>query len=88
MNRFSLDDATDPSAPRWQGLRLPVRLRVTAAIASLRATGTLRRADIERIGEVTERTAATDITEIRKRCPGLVRYDKNRKAYVLKASAK
>lgn len=67
----------DPMA----GLRLQVRHRLHAAIRHLQSTGSLNRADIVRIGEVSIPQASSDINEIKKRFPGLMAYDPSRKCY-------
>ena len=81
-------DPTDPNAPTWKGLRLAVRRRLAGAVAHLIATGKLGRADIQRIGEISVPQASLDLKMIRRRCRGLMTYDKTRKAYVLKTSKK
>lgn len=68
----------------WHGLRIQVRQRLAAAVAHLHATGQLRRADIQRFGEVSTPQASADINLIKKRMPGLLKYDKSQKCYRLK----
>ena len=45
--------------------------------------GHLRRADIVRVGKVTQQQAAVDLREIRKRFAGLLEYDPSSRRYVL-----
>lgn len=68
----------------WSGLRIQVRQRLAAAVAHLRETGQLRRADIQRIGEVSVPQASADINEIKRRLPSLMEYDLSLKCYRLK----
>lgn len=67
----------------WAGLRPAVRMRLRQAVAKLRLSGTLNRKDIETIGEVSTPQASVDLREIIARCPGLMRYDRSLKTYVL-----
>jgi hypothetical protein len=83
----AVDTPETPPVPRkpspWAGLRPAVRLRLSEAVERLRETGTLNRADIQRIGEVSMPQASSDIAEIKKRFPDLMRYDRSAKCYVL-----
>lgn len=65
----------------WHGLRIQVRQRLAAAVAHLHQTGSLRRADIQRFGEVSTPQASADINLIKKRMPGLLKYDKSLRCY-------
>lgn len=56
----------------WEGLRLPQRRRLAAAVAHIKRTGTLNRSDIMGFGKVSVPQAANDIVEIRRRLPGLM----------------
>ena len=68
----------------WHGLRIQVRQRLAAAVAHLRETGSLRRADIMRIGEVSVPQASADINLIKARMPNLMEYDLSEKCYRLR----
>jgi len=67
----------------WEGLRPAVRARLAMAVEHVMHTGSLNRADIMRIGEVTAAQASHDLTQIIRRCPDLLRYDTSLKRYVL-----
>jgi len=67
----------------WNGLRPAVRARLAAAVDHLIMTGELNRADIMRIGEVSSAQASHDLREIEARCPGMMRYDRSVKRYIL-----
>lgn len=71
--------AVDPLA----GLRIQVRQRLQSAIRHLKSTGTLNRADIQRIGEITAPQASADINLIKQRFPDLMAYDASAKCYRL-----
>src|SRR5208282_3762233 len=45
--------------------------------------GHLRRADVVRVGKVSQQQAAVDLREIRKRFPDLLDYDTSSRRYVL-----
>ena len=75
-----MQEKTDP----WCGLRIQVRQRLARAVAQLLDTGELRRADIQRFGEVSTPQASLDIREIMQRMPGLMFYDKSMKCYRLR----
>jgi len=66
----------------WAGLRPGVRVRLAKAVEHLMRTGSLNRADIVRIGEVTYAQASHDLSQIKARCPDLMRYDVSSKRYV------
>ena len=70
----------------WNGLRIQVRRRLSEAVEHLHQTGSLRRSDIERIGEVSTPQASLDISEIKRRLPGLLEYDTSEKCYRLRHS--
>lgn len=72
----------DASDKRLCGLRLSVRERLARAINHAQKTGTLNRADICRIGEVSVPQASADIREIMARFPRLLAYDKSAKVYL------
>lgn len=67
----------------WAGLRPAVRRRLAEAVALIRRTGTLQRADIMAIGEVSEAQATADIKQIMARLPDLMSLNRVRKCYVL-----
>jgi hypothetical protein len=71
----------DASDKRLEGLRLSVRERLARVINHAQISGTLRRADICRIGEVSAPQASVDIREIRARFPKLLVYDAGAKTY-------
>jgi hypothetical protein len=75
-------DWTDPNSTTWRGLRLAQRTRIAAAMKHLLSTGTLNRADIQRIGEVSVPQASIDISVIQKRTSALA-YDRHSKTYRL-----
>lgn len=75
-----MQEKTDP----WCGLRIQVRQRLAAAVAHLHETGKLRRADIQRFGEVSTPQASMDIQTIKLRMPNLMEYDPSEKCYVLR----
>lgn len=77
-------DARRTNEGPWAGLRLHVRQRLDAAVAHLKKTGQLRRADIQRIAEVSVPQASADIKEIKSRMPGLMEYDPSAKCYRLR----
>lgn len=68
---------------RLGGLRIQVRRRLEKAINHLFSHGSLSRADIERIGEVSTQQASADIARLMERFPGLMRYDASAKTYVM-----
>ena len=70
----------------WAGLRPAVRHRLTQAVQRLKLTGRLNRSDLMEFGEVTTAQASVDLREIQKRCPGLMRYDRSRKTYLLRSA--
>jgi len=78
---------TDWNAEIWRGLRLPVRIRLAGAFDHLLKNGTLNRADIIRIGEVSLPTAAGDIRIMQERTGALV-YDVRAKCYRLKENTR
>ena len=69
------------SDKRLSGLRLSVRERIARAVNHAQETGTLNRADICRIGEVSTPQASLDIREIMARFPTLLTYDASAKTY-------
>ena len=70
-------------APAWEGLRLSIRSRYAAACCHLLDHGTIQRADVMRIGEVSRPQASLDLRGIQERCPGLMVYDKTARCYKL-----
>lgn len=72
---------------RLAGLRIQVRHRIESAINHLISTGSINRADLERIGEVSTPQASADIQLILTRFPGLMAYDRSAKCYVLAPAA-
>lgn len=77
------DHLTTAEAEAWAGLKLPARTRLAAACGHLIGTGTLQRADIMRLGEVSQPQASLDIREILERAPELMTYDKVARCYRL-----
>jgi hypothetical protein len=77
------EDWTSPDSDTWRGLRLAVRTRLAAAMRHLLNHGTLNRADIQRIGEVSTPQASADIRLIEERTKALT-YDVRAKCYRLK----
>lgn len=72
-----------PEGSIWDGLRVAQRQRLAAAVAHIKRTGSLNRSDIMEFGKVSVPQAASDIAEIRRRLPGLMKYDTVDKRYVL-----
>ena len=77
------DDPTSSASAAWAGLRPAVRARLAAAVAHAFEHGSIRRADICRIGEVTVTQASADFAEIGRRLPGLLVRDTRARAYVV-----
>jgi hypothetical protein len=75
------DHLTKPEAEAWAGLKLPARTRLAGACRHLIDTGSLQRADIMRLGEVSQPQASLDIRAILERAPDLMTYDKAAKRY-------
>lgn len=75
---------TNPDAKEWDGLRLPARTRIASACRHLMENGELQRADVMRIGEVSQPQASGDIRQILDRVPEFMEYDKSRRCYVRK----
>jgi len=82
---ISMEELPAPRKARTEdplaGLRLQVRHRLHAAIRHLKATGSLNRADIQRLGEVSVPQASADLNLIKARFPGLMTYDASAKCY-------
>ncbi len=76
-----------PDATEWQKFRLPARRRLSAACKHLLDNGTLQRADIMELGEVSQPQASLDIKAILDRAPGLMEYDKVGRCYRLNSSS-
>jgi hypothetical protein len=74
---------TEIDSPVWAGLKLAVRQRLAAAVTRLKFSGRLGRADLVEIGEISIPQASNDLAEIQRRLPGLMRYDRTRRCYVL-----
>lgn len=83
LNSAAVRVGDAPEVSIWEGLRPAVRVRLSQAVDHLLKTGSLNRADIERIGEVSTPQASADINEIQNRLPHLMRYDPSAKRYVL-----
>lgn len=77
MTRF----LSSVNAIEWACLKLPVRARLAAACHHLLTEGSLNRADVMRLGEVSEAQAAIDLRTIRDRAPGFMYYDASAKCY-------
>lgn len=82
MRKF--EELTRPDAKAWEGLRLPARTRLAAATRLLIERGTLQRADVMALGEVSEPQASLDIRQILNRVPELMEYDTVNRCYRLK----
>jgi len=80
------DEWTNPNARIWKGLRLAVRTRLAAAFEHLLITGSLNRADLERIGEISTPSASADLRTMQERTDALT-YDASAKCYRLKEEA-
>ncbi len=80
---MTFEHLTKPEADAWAGLKLPARTRLAAACRHLIDAGTLQRADIMRLGEVSQPQASLDIRAILERVPELMTYDKAAKCYRL-----
>ena len=65
------------------GLSLAARERLADVVNEAIDQGHLRRADIVRVGKVSQQQAAVDLREIRKRFPDLLEYDPSSRRYVL-----
>lgn len=74
---------TKADAKEWADLRLPARQRLAASCKHLIDNGTLQRADIMRIGEVSQPQASLDIKAIIAAAPELMEYDKQARCYKL-----
>jgi hypothetical protein len=79
----TFEHLTKPEAEAWAGLKLPARTRLANACRHLIDNGTLQRADIMRLGEVSQPQASLDIRAILERAPDLMTYDKAAKCYRL-----
>lgn len=73
----------EPDAKEWKSYRLPARQRMALACKHLFDNGTLRRADIQRLGEVSQPQASLDIKAIMLNAPDLMEYDRVSKCYRL-----
>jgi hypothetical protein len=69
----------------WEGLRLAARMRLAAACKHLIETGQLQRADVMRIGEVSQPQASLDLRQIMERAPDFMEHNKSKRCYVLKS---
>lgn len=72
---------------RLSGLRRAVRERLARIVNLAQANGTLNRADIFQVYEVSVPTASHDIREIMTRFPDLLVYDASAKTYRLRGDA-
>lgn len=84
---MTINDLTTADAPAWAGLRLAARNRLAAACRHLIDNGTLQRADIMRLGEVSQPQASLDIRAILERAPELMEYDTAARCYRIKTEA-
>ena len=84
---MDFEHLTKADAPAWAGLRLAARNRLASACRHLIDTGQLNRADIMRLGEVSQPQASLDISAILTRAPELMEYDTAGRCYRLKAEA-
>ncbi len=73
----------DSAHTALDGLSLAARERLADVVNEAIDQGHLRRADIVRVGKVTQQQAAVDLREIRKRFPDLLDYDPSSRRYVL-----
>jgi len=80
---MTFEHLTKPEAEEWAGLKLPVRTRLAAACRHVIDAGQLQRADIMRLGEVSQPQASLDIRLILERAPAFLTYDKAAKCYRL-----
>ena len=73
----------DSAHSALDGLSLAARERLADVVNEAIDQGHLRRADIVRVGKVSQQQAAVDLREIRKRFPDLLEYDPSSRRYVL-----
>ena len=73
----------DSAHSALDGLSLDARERLADVVNEAIDHGHLRRADIVRVGNVSQQQAAIDLREIRKRFPDLLDYDTSSRRYVL-----
>jgi hypothetical protein len=73
----------DSTHSALRGLCDSTAIRVAMVVNEAIDQGHLRRADIVRVGKVTQQQAAVDLREIRKRFPDLLDYDASSRRYVL-----
>jgi hypothetical protein len=73
----------DSTHSALKGLCDSAAVRVAMVVNEAIDRGYLRRADIVRVGKVTQQQAAVDLREIRKRFPDLLDYDPSSRRYVL-----
>lgn len=81
---MNYDELTRPDAKAWEGLRLAARTRLAAATRLLMEKGTLQRADVMALGEISQPQASLDIREMLNRVPELMEYDKVGRCYRLR----
>jgi hypothetical protein len=74
---------SNPDNKIWHGLKLHVRLRLARAVGELFETGSIRRSDLVRIGEISNPQASKDLREITDRIPKLMKYNLREKHYEL-----
>jgi hypothetical protein len=77
---------TNPNDDIWHGLRLPVRVRLSAACSRLIETGILQRSDLMELGGVSKPQATLDIKKIMAHAPNFMKYDNRRKCYILQSA--
>jgi hypothetical protein len=73
----------DSTHSALKGLCDLAAIRLADAVNEAIDQGHLRRADIVRVGKVSQQQAAVDLREIRKRFPDLLDYDPSSRRYVL-----
>ena len=73
----------EPDAKEWEGLKLAVRARYAVVCKHLLRHGTIQRADVMRLGEVSMPQSSLDLRGIQERVPGLMTYDKTARCYRL-----
>lgn len=74
---------TDGMRAKFADLRPHVQDRLIKVLWHVVGTGRLNRADVMRIGRVSEPQASTDIGMIMARLPGFISYDRKLKTYVM-----
>ncbi len=77
----------DSTHSALRGLCDSAAIRLADVVNEAIDQGHLRRADIARVGKVSQQQAAVDLREIRKRFPDLLNYDTSSRRYVLLEAA-